>query len=307
VLTLVATSGSVFAFRFTNGGTELDVVGDTAPAAPLYTDPSPYDSMSADASGFWLGRASGTQGVAVRVGIDGKVVQTIDFDVPAGTAVTHVETTAFGVYASLVDPSEAGIVLKLGGSDGGAAVVGQAQSSYFGPIAGPNATAWLTSGGTLYALGSSGLVARTSSLYVTCVGEYLTHAFACLGTQLVALDGGGLGATLFDLAVIEPPIAKPAGNEDACDVTWNIFEGDLARVGITPKGVSSGKDAGADANVPARPTAAPGSKGGCAVSSGGGPQGVRGVHVLVIALALAGWLARSSRRQPDRASSAFPS
>lgn len=300
VLTLSAVSGRLYGFVFAGGETRIVQI-EPPLSAPLWTDARPYDSLSAEGDGFWMGRAEGAIGHAMHVDLGGSAAPERTFPIEGGSMVARVVAAGDDLYVALITGDLAGRLLTIG-PDGGAAVL-TANAPLQGPVVLDGGAVVAGVDGALESLGAGAPVALGSSV-ATCIGRSPGLSFLCSRTKLSSLGPSGPEALLADLAGLAPPDLDRVAPDlrDACTLQWKVFQADLRAVGVTTGAADGGTphpEGGRESPPPTPPKSA-----GCAIAIA---MSSESTHPVARTVALWGALVSLRRRRVLRATRARPS
>jgi hypothetical protein len=297
VLGLHVSSHRLYAVRFAEGRTEV-VQLEPPSSGPVWSDATPYDSLSPATEGFWAARVEGTQGHAVHVDLAGTLVERRTFTVQPGDIVARIAEAEGTLYVAILTRNLAGELLAVGADDAGKTLA-RSRAPVLGPFPSGDRLVAGMDGSLLDIDALTGTPAGIDE--VTCLGRLGDAPYLCSRTKLFALDGATRGELLFDLAAIEPPDLEkvPPELRGACGGQWSVFRDDLRAIGAieADAGGASVVDAGARTS-----RGEVGTSGGCAAS--GARSGTPSPLEWLISTIGAVTLRRaSSRRRSNRGTS----
>jgi hypothetical protein len=203
-----------------------------------------------------------------------------------------------------------GSMLQLGRIDGATWLpIQTASGNLGGPIELVSGTRFIAIEGKLATFDAGMTMPRPDIDFVTRLRRHGVRAYATTVSAVRDLDEQGLGATIFDLAQLEPPSLSDVDPElrSACNLEWQHFRFELlaSNIPITDPAPTPAAAAGAPAasasqeapalqplpKAPSSPTASPGPSGGCRVGLARRPLRAGNHLALGLLLAPLAWLA----------------
>lgn len=255
VLELAPLGDRLFALRF--NGDASDVVALDAPdAGAIWHDAASYQSITPDGDSLWIARTDGATGHAVRLAVDGSVLEDFTFPVNAGDRIARVHRGGGAVYVNTVTSAAGGSLVRVDPEGGAPTVVLSSAQSISGPVS-TGSSLWAVSDATLHAITEDAATPLSTDYPVSCVAGEGDAAVLCAATQLRALDPSGPQGKIFDLAALVGP--EPFADAGLCSAEWEVFRWDLSRAGVTVPDVAP------DAGSGVTPSA--GSSSGCAYAA----------------------------------------
>jgi hypothetical protein len=314
IAALAADDDALFGLKVAADGSAVVRI-DQADAAPLFTSNEIWSWLAIGQGRVHLARVTAASELA-RVTLDrtGQPIEEVVHTDAGAIAQLHLRPTARGLYAVVYDGTQYSLALLE-------QQTWQDVLHSPGPIAGPAAsgdgTLWIAADGVLMRDAGAGFQAVGETRSVTCLRQYRSLAYACVGTDLHRLGNAGLGARLFQLAGLRErdPALIPATAARDCHFQWLLFRNDLERTGLAPRDFvdSAAEDAGSD-DASAEPSSdaaspSPAERGdggaaplpsasgsGCACSAARAGRGRDGLKVLTGAALACWWLARARTR-----------
>jgi hypothetical protein len=235
VIALAAQDDALLGLRFDADGSAVVRIDDAAKAA-LFTSPETWSWFATGDGNLHLARVVADTGEVVRavVDTDGEVIE--EFRTPMATplAQLRLRPTANGLFAVLFDGQQYALV----------AIEQERwqvllQSS--GPIDGPQASAggalWVSLDGELMSDNGDGFAAVGEARRVTCLEQWGSHAYACVGSDLYSLGDAALAEHLFQLDHLgaPDPALVPTDGKRECEFQWVLYRLDLERTGLAPR------------------------------------------------------------------------
>ena len=273
---------------------------DAAEPQALFDSSEFWSALAVDGDRLHLARPT-IEGALAFATLDRSGAVRAEFEVKLerAPAQLRLRTSAGRVFAVVFD----GERYAMGALDGERwELVAQSAGPIDGPVTTPDGTAWIAADGELLRAGEGGFEAAGEARRVSCLGAWGSFVYACIGSDLYRLGEGGLGDALFELhgfAAPEPELVpEPLAYE--CDLQWRLFENDLQRVGLEPRGAVTAADAGVDAGRPvadASPDPSPPRSTGCSAAVGRARASWASWLVWLAALSCRSWRARACGRR----------
>lgn len=263
IVGLAADDGALFGLQQSSDGSAIVRIDDDV-EAPLFTSPEFWSWLAIGEDRVHVARVT-EAGEVARLALDRQGVPIEEFvhaiDGTRRLAQLRLRPTARGLFAVTYDGQQYTLVAIA--QDSWQVVL---QSP--GPIQGPQASAggglWVAANGELMREADGGFEAVGETRVVTCLEQYGSFAYACVGSDLHRLDDDGLAARIFQLDHLNEldPALIPAPAARECNFQWLLFRNDLERTGLAPLDfIDPEADGGAEpatdaaAPVPAAPDA----------------------------------------------------
>jgi hypothetical protein len=163
-----------------------------------------------------------------------------------------------------------GTTVELGRIEQGAwQILQMAESTLAGPVETADGTRFIGLEGKLAAFDAEIVTPREEPDFITGLERLVDHSYACTVSGLRDLSSAGLGATRFDLSLLEPPdsCVVPEAQRSACNLEWQHFRFELLAVNIPVTSAASSTDCSANQGAAGAAGAATTSSAGTAAPS----------------------------------------
>lgn len=229
---VVALAGddALFGLSLSTAGSSVVRIDDEA-KLPLFTSPDFWSALAIDAGLIHLARFTTDEIVRLTLDRNGEVLDEFRSPIEGALAQLQIRPTAQRLFAVTYDGEQYTLAAIEQASW---EIVLQSAGPIQGPQASPDGRLWVALDGELMREAGAGFEAVGEARRVTCLKQWASVPYACVGSDIHRLDDAGLQARLFQLDPLSAPDPEivPATAARECQFQWLLYRNDLERIGL---------------------------------------------------------------------------
>ena len=233
IVALAGDHDALFGLRVTSAGSSVVRIDDDA-KRPLFTSSNFWSALAIDPDRIHLARFESDQIVRTALDRNGDVLEEFWSKIEGAVVQIRLRPTPQRLFAVIYDGQQHTLAVLEQDS---LQVVLQSVGPIQGPQAGPDGRLWVALDGELMREAGDGFESIGEERRVTCLAQWGSVPYACVGSDIHRLDDDGLQARLFRLDQLSAPdpalIAADA--ERDCEFQWLLYRNDLDRSGLEPR------------------------------------------------------------------------